>query len=220
LVPNSRAICFSISCQTQGKKKGGEHTHKKKISHNHDLVLHLTNQSINQICVSCSIIQGGKRRRAGFWRQFRKSLMKRINLLLTCFKAWMSRACVIASTISTSPSLSRRKATKITATKHPKFWILVETLNLLQQAILHLQRRWLMLLRFASIPQKPWQPEFYPTLKNLALKRPNTKGSSESSIRTQISFSLFIAQFLRPSIAHSLSPSLPPSLHPSLLSCN
>lgn len=132
---------FLSAAKPKERRRGGEHTHKKKISHNHDLVLHLTNQSINQICVSCSIIQGGKRRRAGFCRQFIKSLMKQINLLLTCFKAWMSRACVIASTISTSPSLSRRKATKITATKHPKFWIPVETLNLLQQAILHLQRR-------------------------------------------------------------------------------
>jgi len=32
-----------------------------------------------------------------------------------------------------------------------------------------------MLLRFASIPQKPWQPEFYPTLKTSHLKNPIPK---------------------------------------------
>jgi hypothetical protein len=52
-------MCFSISCQIQGKKGVGggnthTHTHKKKISHNHDLVLHLTNQSIRFVCPAVS----------------------------------------------------------------------------------------------------------------------------------------------------------------------
>jgi hypothetical protein len=67
---------------------------------------------------------------------------------------------------------------------------------------------------FCLYTTKAMAARVLPNLENLALKKPNTKGSSEFSIRTQISFSLFIAQFLRPSIAPSLLPFLPPSLPP------